>query len=146
MRENLPDVWKRANRVLAMVRQAVVERFSRQYRYELGTELIENARATVRWARKAALDNTSRKREKIQILSDAIDELKDSMVQAEELGAFSSTREFEAIAREIRDLGRRCGGWLKSPNGKDQSEPAAIPAGQRVQTLSARNASQGANP
>lgn len=146
MRENLPPIWKQARRVLAMVRQAVVERFSRLYRYELGVELIKNARAAVRAARRAALDSTSRRRQKIQELSDAIDELKDSMQEAEDMGSFASIAEFEAIAREIRSLGQQCGGWLKEPFGKDQNVPAGLPAGQRVQTLSARDASQGVNP
>lgn len=146
MRENLPPIWKLANRVLAMIRQAVVERFARIYRYDIGLELILNARAVVRAARRAALDGTSRRRQKIQELSDAIDELKDSMQQAEALGAFASVAEFEAIAREIRLLGQQCGGWRKDPDGKGQNGPAAIAAGQRAQTLSARDASQGANP
>ncbi len=146
MRENLPDVWKQANLVLRMIRLAVVRRFARVYRYDIGVELIANARAAVRAARRAALDSTGRKRQKIQDLSDAIDELKDSMLQAEELRAFASIKEFEAIARETRKLGQQCGGWLKDPFGKGQNGPAAIPAGQRAKTLSARDASQGANP
>lgn len=147
MQQNLPTIWKQANLVAVQIRQAVVERFARLYRYDIGIELIANSRAVVRATRIALRDRSSYRRGKIQALSDAIDELKDSMQHAGELGAFASTREFEAIAREIRRLGQQCGGWLNEQAGKGQSGPASsIVARQRAQTLSARDASQGANP
>lgn len=146
MRKDLPDIWKQANLVSNQIRQAVVERFTRLHRYDLGVELIANSRAVVRAVRQAWFERGRMRRQKIQVVSNAIDELKDSMQQAGEMAAFASGREFTAIAREVDILGKQCGGWLKDPEGKGQNGSATPFAGQRAQTLSARDASQcGAN-
>src|SRR5688572_19324003 len=101
MRTDLPDIWKDAQRVRAALRQAVM-RMGRDDRYSTGTELNDDARKVVRAVRLACLQrDPRRKRQLAQLLSDAIDELKDSMQLAQDVSAFRSVAEFEAVARLI---------------------------------------------
>jgi hypothetical protein len=146
MRKNLPDLWQRAVHIEAAIYQAVKERFTRTDRYDVGVELKQSARAVVTAARKAFLTKEGyRRTQQVQAFSDEIDELKDRMQHASEVGAFRSGDEFEMIARLVRDLGKRCGGWLNEER-KNSGQNDRPPAGQRAQTLSARAAPTGANP
>jgi hypothetical protein len=145
MRTNLPPIWLMAQRVRMAVEQAV-KRFKVCDRHHSGADLRRDARLSVRLVRKAWLSSTPhRRRELAREFSDAVDDLKDSMQLAKDVGAFRSFGEFEALARLVTSLGQQCGGWLKELYSKGQNGQAASPA-QRAPTLSSRTAPQGAQP
>jgi hypothetical protein len=141
----LPQIWLDAQRVRAAIEQAVT-RFKRTDRYDSGGDLRRDARAVVRLVRQAWLSKAMHRRRKLaQDLSEAIDDLKDSMQLAKDVSAFRSFGEFDALARLVTNLGRQCGGWLKELYSQSQNGQAASPA-QRARTLSSRAASQEAAP
>jgi hypothetical protein len=139
MRDNLPPLWILAQRVRAAIEEAV-KRFQRQHRYASGEDLRRDARTVVRLMRKAWMAGApNRRRQLAGELSEAIDDLKDSMQLAKDVSAFRSLNEFEAVARLVVNLGRQCGGWLKELHSKGQNGQAASPA-QRARTLSSHAA------
>lgn len=143
MRSNLPQIGQLAQRVRVALYQAV-KAFPRSDKYGIGADLNRDARDVVRKIRKAWLQSDPRRRRAlIQQVSDAIDELKDSMQLAGDLPVFRSSEEFAAIARLVEELGNQCGGWLKDRTDTGQNGRAASPV-QRAQTLSSPAASLGA--
>lgn len=138
MNAELPPIARAANRVLLDVEKAVV-RFPRRHKYQVGADLRTEAMAIARCAYRAWRER-SRQLQRVHELAEAIDNLKLTMRIAKQLRAFGSFGEFEALAREVIDLGRQCGGWLKSLHAKGQNEPERAP-GQRALILSSRGAS-----
>ena len=133
---------KLSQRILLEVEQAAGE-FAKKHRYRLGDELRANARDVVRTANRAWRTHIDRGAA-IAALSTAIDELKITLQLCQDIRAFSGFSRFEQLITVAHDLGRRCGGWQKKhPIG--QSRPAHVPSGS-ASLLSARDASQGANP
>lgn len=137
----LPQIVKSAERFMADVELAVA-RFPRAHRYTLGSDLRTNAMEVARLAHRAWRDRDTA----LDALSDAIDDLKLRLQLGQQVKAFVSFAQFEALARSLNDLGRQCGGWRKqrrSVNG--QSARSSSATGQRSQILSPHAAHE-ANP
>ena len=138
MKDELPDIAKRAARVAASIEEAVT-RFARAHRYAAGADLRNQARVVVRLTHVAWHDR-QRKLQRVHELSRAVDDLKIEIQIADLVGAWGSRAELEAVGRLVHDLGRRVGGWLKALQPTGQNAPDASRA-QRAPTLSARPAS-----
>ncbi len=139
MKDELPDLAKRAARVAASIEEAVTCRFARIHRFAAGADLRAQARAVVR-ATHVAWHDRQRKLQRVHELSRAVDDLKIEIQIADLVGAWGSRKELEAVGRLVHDLGRRVGGWIKAlqPQGQNAS---GVTRAQRAQTLSARPAS-----
>lgn len=145
MNHALPDIARTAARIRAILEQSV-QRFPRKDRYGSGADLRNGAREVVRLA-LVAWNEPQRRLMRVRELSTAIDGLKLDMQLAKDVNAFRSNREFEAIGRQIVDLGKQCGGWLKELHNKGQDGQGRKASVQRAPTLSGRSASDhGANP
>ncbi len=139
MKDELPDIAKRAARLAAAVEDAVSLRFARRHKYAAGADLRAAAKRIVRCT-YAAWHDRQRKLQRVHDLSVAVDDLKIEIQIADLVKAWGSVREMEAIARLVHDFGRQVGGWLKALQTKGQSVPAERRA-QRAPILSARPAS-----
>lgn len=142
MKNELPTIVKLSARVAAAIEEAVT-RFPHRHKYALGADLRANAMQVMRAARKAWRDR-SRQLQRVFELSQAVDDLKDSMMLADCVKAFRGLGEFEDVARLVNDLGRQVGGWLKALHSKGQNGRGEASA-QRTQTLSSYAAPQGAS-
>lgn len=134
----LPKIVKSAERFMADVEIAAV-RFPRAHRYTLGADLRKNAMEVARLAHRAWRDRNA----SLDELSAAIDDLKLRLQLGQQVRAFVSFEQFEALARSLNDLGRQCGGWRKQRNGQNARSSSA--AEQRSLILSSRAAHE-ANP
>jgi hypothetical protein len=144
VREELPDISKLAARVAAAIEEAVSRRFARRHRYGAGGDLRNAARHVVRCCH-VAWRAWDAKREAVEVLSRAVDDLKIEISIGDLVGAWGSIREMEAVIRLVDELGSKVGGWKKTLHSKGQNAAAAsLP--QRAPILSSRPASQGANP
>jgi len=132
MFNSLPPIARLAQRILADIENAV-RRFPRYHKYTVGSDLRAQAMAVARCTHRAWRD-ADRKRERVEQLGEAIDDLKISLQLAKQVNAFGSFGEFEAIARSVNDLGRQSGGWRKQlANGQNGRTSASS---QRASTLS----------
>lgn len=143
MKDELPDIAKRAARVAASIEEAVT-RFARIHRYGAGADLRAQARMVVRCTHTAWHDR-QRKLQRVHELSRAVDDLKIEIQIADLVKAWGSRGEMEAVGRLVHDLGRRVGGWLKALQPAGQNAPGVSRA-QRASTLSAHHASAEARP
>jgi hypothetical protein len=105
-----PTIVKLAERMLKDIEQAV-RGFARFHKYQHGAVLRERAMAVAEAAHRAW-------RERgvvlyVEQLVDAVDSLKIALQLGQQIHAFASFRQFEAIATVQADLGRQCGGWLQ---------------------------------
>lgn len=139
MRSELPPIAKAAMRTLAAIEESVL-RFSRAHRYAVGADLRGQAMRVARLAHQAWRDR-SRQLQRVHELALAIDDLKLTMQLGNDIHAFRSFREFEALARIVSDLGRQCGGWQKALHTTGQNGRGESP-GQRAPTLSSLAASR----
>jgi hypothetical protein len=126
----LPDIAQIAMRVLAGVEQSV-KRFSRMDKYGLGVRLQQLAHQAALYLR-LGWNEPEVRYQHVLCASRAIDALVIQLQLAKAVGAFRSRRQFEALARLVDDLGRRCGGWLKKlrlsgQNGQDKPPRPACP-------------------
>jgi hypothetical protein len=144
MRQELPAISKLATRVAVAIEDAVSRRFAVKFKHSTGADLRQAARDVVRRAEQAWRERLY-KLEAVEQLSRAVDDLKIEIRIADGVKAWGSMDEMEAVSRLVHDLGRQVGGWLRRLQPKDQDAGAARPT-QRVQILSSRSASQGANP
>jgi hypothetical protein len=82
----------------------------------------------------------------LDALSDEIDDLKLRLQLGQQVKAFVSFAQFEALARSLNDLGRQCGGWRKQRRSvnRQNAQPSSA-AGQCPSILSSRAAHE-ANP
>lgn len=108
----LPPVYRDIKRLLVMVENAV-QGFSRYHRYTLGTDLRQQALKLMRLVHRAWRDQAN-VRKHLQSLVWALDDFRLSLQLAKELHAFPSFALFEQLARLGDQVGRQCGGWLKS--------------------------------
>ena len=138
MRDSVPKLAKDAERLLAEIEEAVT-RFPRRHRYTLGSDLRVQAMAIARLAHRAWRDSTNRTARIVE-LSDAIDDLKLRLQLGQQVHAFVSFAQFEALGRLIVGIGRQCGGWQKRRNASGQSGMVSAP-GQRPPILSSHAAS-----
>lgn len=139
MATELPRIAKVADRVLVMVEQAV-RTFPRYHKYAIGADLRREAMRVFR-AVDRAWREPQRRVMRLRELSLAIDDLRLTLQAAMKVDAFRSFGQFDAIARQVTDLGRQCGGWLKQIQRRGQNGPAASAAvAQRAEILSARAA------
>lgn len=138
MNAELPPIARAANRVLLDTEKAVI-RFARRHKYQVGADLRSQAMEIARCAYRAWRER-GRQLQRVHELAEAIDNLKLTMRLAKQLNAFGSFGEFVALAREVIELGRQCGGWLKSLHAKGRNESERAPD-QRALTLSSRGAS-----
>ena len=143
MSYELPPIVKAAERLMGEIETAVM-RFARAHKYGVGEDLRRQVMMVARLAHKA-WRNRERQNERIEQLGDAIDDLKLIMQLGQQVKAFASFAQFEALARLAGDLGRQCGGWKKRRNAIGQNAKAAKPE-QRPSILSSRAASSQANP
>lgn len=115
----LPPIVKAAERLMGEIEIAVT-RFPRAHRYTLGADLRQQVMAVARLAHKAWRDREHQD-ERIGELAEAIDDLKLTMQLGQQVKAFASFAQFEALARIAGDLGRQCGGWQKRRSAKGQN-------------------------
>ncbi|MGH9644782.1 MAG: four helix bundle protein [Terriglobales bacterium] len=139
MPQPLPPIANAAKRLTVQIERAVAA-FPRYHKYAVGADLRAEARSVNRCAHRAWRDPANQL-QRVEQLSQALDELKLTLQTAMELHAFRSFGEFEDIARNAFDLGRQCGGWLKSLRQKSQNDRVKPSSGQRAQILSSRAAS-----
>ena len=138
----LPKIVKTAERLMGDIETAVT-RFPRAHRYTLGSDLRQQAMTVARLAHKAWRERENQSA-RIADLSEAIDDLKLRMQLGNQVHAFASFAQFEALARTAADLGRQCGGWQKQRNAKGQNVLAREPV-QSPSILSSRAAPERAN-
>ena len=146
MAVELPPIAKAARALLLAVEQAATA-FPRRHRYGLGEELRGNAREVNRLCNRAWRDVGRRLHWTVQ-LQWAIDELKTSLQLGQELHAFRSFREFDALIRQAENLGNQAGAWRRSqqhPNGRNAA-PRAGTAARRDTGHALRHGTAGANP
>jgi hypothetical protein len=137
MTYGLPPIVKLAEGLMGELERAVVY-FPRRYRYTVGARLSEEALQVAMDAHGAWRDQQN---EALLLrLSESIDRLKLRMQLAQQVHAFASFAQFEALARVVIDLGKQCGGWQKKRSSKRQNgqKPASV---QRSQILSSQAAS-----
>jgi hypothetical protein len=135
-----PPIVKLAERMLLEIERAV-RHFSRYHKYQHGAVLRERAMrvaeaAHLAWRERGAVH-------RIEQLVDAVDSLKIALQLGQQIKAFASWRQFEALGRLHTELGRQCGGWLKTRRVNGQNASARS-HGQRAEILSPR-AAHGAN-
>lgn len=135
---DLPPLVKSAERLLLETEKAV-RLFPRYHKYQHGTVLRKQAMALTRAAHKAWRERSNQVA-KLQDLSDRIDDFKLSMQLGQQIKAFNSLGQFEAIASIAVDVGKQCGGLLKEQHRKRQIAMQRE-ASQRPQILSPRAAS-----
>lgn len=143
MSYGLPPIVKAAERLMGEIEIAVT-RFPRAHKYRLGEDLRRQVMAVARLAHKTWRDREHQV-ERLEQLAEAIDDLKLTMQLGQQVKAFASFAQFEALARLAGDLGRQCGGWQKRRSAKGQNAKASGPQ-QRPSILSSRAASSQANP
>lgn len=143
-RRDIPAIARTSQQVLVAINEAV-HRFPRGHRYVVGSDLRRVAMAVRQHVERAWFAKSGRARH-LQLLSDAIDELKLTLELAQDLRAFGSLGQFEAIMRSVVSLGQQCGGWRKDSHSMGQIERGSQARAQRAPILSARDAPQGANP
>lgn len=121
IKRSLPPVYRDIKRLLVMVEETV-SRFSRYHRYTLGTDLREQAMKLMRLVHRAWRDQAS-VRKHLQGLVWALDDFRLSLQLGKELQAFPSFSRFEELAKLSDQVGRQCGGWLKSVAPAAQARP-----------------------
>ena len=143
MTSQVPPIVKLAEQLLVQIEQ-VVRRFARYHKYTVGSELRTQAMAVALLAARAWRDRDNQKTLVRQLVWE-IDALKQRMQLASLIQAFASFKQFEALARLAKSLGRQVGGWYRDihPKALNAAPPAAP---QRGQILSTRAASPGAHP
>ena len=147
MNQDLPEIVKCAERQLAEVHVAV-ERFTRANRYGYGVELkrqaLQLASITTRAWREAP-----RRRELVDELIHLLDDFKTYLRLGKQLQAFTSFRQFEALARTAESLGRQAGGWKKKqqqhPQGQNPTSQRHA-SSERATILSSRVTSTSSRP
>ena len=136
---NIPAIVKAAERLMGEIERAVT-RFPRAHRYTLGSDLRRQVMSVARLTHKAWRDEPNR-RARLSELSDAIDDLKLRLQLGQQVHAFASFQQFEALGRLATGLGRQCGGWLnKQRTACGQNGLASAPF-QRPPILSSHAAS-----
>ena len=138
----LPPIARLAQRVLRDIELAVI-RFPRLHKYQVGADLRRQAMQIARCVQRAWRDR-SQQLQRVRELVLAVDDLKITMQLGQDVRAFSSIGQFEALFRLVADLGRQSGGWLKALMSNGQNGSASAPA-QSAHTLSSRVA-HGATP
>jgi hypothetical protein len=144
MSYELPPIVKLAERLMGDIEIAVT-RFPRRHRYSVGARLSEQIFEVAMCAHGAWRDREHQAKH-LEQLAMAIDRLKLRMQLAQQVHAFASFAQFEALARTAADLGRQCGGWQKKRISKRQNALQPEPAAQRPQILSSHAASTEAIP
>jgi hypothetical protein len=141
MPSQLPPIAKLAERLMLDIEQAV-RRFPRYHRYAVGAKLREQAFEVTTLTHRAWKEQ-ARKHEWARQLVWAIDGLKISLQLCSQLKAFSSFRQFEALARLAHELGKQAGGWKKQldRHRSGQNAQAESAFAQRAQELSTHGAS-----
>ena len=139
-----PPIIKACERFAAELYTASL-RFNRTHRHEIGKDLRDQARKTMRIANRAWRDQI-RRRQWVEQLVWEVDELKQLLQQAKLVGATTSFRQFEHFARLADGLGAQVGGWHRQLHPSAQNAAAHRGEQQRGQKLSTRAASTGANP
>jgi hypothetical protein len=144
MSSDLPSIVRLAEQLQREI-EIAVRRFPRYHKYAHGAKLRRRADKMVERAHRAWRDRDDRER-RIAKLSKSIDRLKLSLQLGVAIKAYASFQQFEALARLATEVGRRCGGWLKTvhQNGQNGEKPRA--SSQRAKILSSRDASAEAHP
>jgi hypothetical protein len=139
-----PPIAKLAGTLRADIEKAVCD-FPRKHRYVCGSQL-RLAITEVAVLVDRAWRDKPRAAQWVQELSWAMDEFRLTLQLCKDVQAFSSFGLFEQLARDMVELGRQVGGWLKQQHPQGQNVGAGSPP-QRAKTLSTRSASQReANP
>lgn len=143
MSYDLPPVVKLAESLLVQIEEAV-HRWPRYHKYAHGVTLRSQAMEVAQLAHRAWRD----RRQQLTWLNElvwAVDELKLSLQLGMKIRAFSSFRQFEVIAKGVKELGRQVGGWVKHEHSKGQNAAPRVGAPQRPQILSTRATSAEGN-
>jgi len=142
MRE-LPPIAKLSERLLLDIEQAV-GRFVRKHRYSIGADLRSQAMQVRRLVDRAWRDRAQLLHWTTELVW-AIDDLKLTLQLGSQLRAFNSFVQFEGLIRTTEDLGRQAGGWKRQQQHPKDQNPPPRTGSERVQILSTRAASSGAN-
>lgn len=135
----LPPVVKQAERVMLDVEQ-IVRYFPRYHKYTIGTQMREQAMKVWKLCHRVWRDKPNRA-EWMNKLVFAVDDFKLSLQLAKQVHAFKSFAQFEALAKEVSNLGSQCGAMKRNQQGNGQNVPGYRAQEQRPQKLSARSAS-----
>jgi hypothetical protein len=134
-----PSIVRLASNLTRDIEKAVA-RFPRSHKYVIGVDLRRRAVKAWETAQRAWIDRDQQPALVAKLVK-KVDRLRISMQLAKALNAFGSFAEFEALARDLSNLGRQVGGWNKHLNPKGQNPTASAPA-ERASTLSTRAASK----
>ena len=114
---NLP-IWRDSARLGLLIEEAV-RGFSRYHKYTLGSDLRRQAMRVRRLLVRALNAAGAERPRQVERLSLAVDDLKFMLQLGQELRAFQSFRQFEAIAELAVEVGRQSGHWRRRLNGRD---------------------------
>src|SRR5689334_7292764 len=121
--------------------EQAVHGFARFHKYQVGAKLRDQAMSLATLANRAWRDRP-RQLEWTEQLVWAVDDFKLTLQLASEVRAFVSFRQFDALARTVRELGKQVGGWHRQQRqAKGQHADPAQPAPQRALILSTGTAS-----
>ena len=142
----LPPVVKLAESFCVQMEQAV-RRFSRYYKFTVGTELRLAAIRVAEIAHRAWRERASQS-EWTKQLVEAIDTLQLRMQIARQLRVFASGAQFDAMMVVVVDLGRQAGGWHRQQKKKHPKGPnlRTDVCGECAQILSTSAASREVKP
>jgi len=135
----LPPALKLAKSLLVAI-ELVVADYPRKHRHLSGNSLRMAARAVVSTGNKAWMQ-PGRRAMLLQQLVDEVDDLKAELQLCQDLRAYKSFAQFEALARVAEQLGSQVGGWKRHLYPSGQSD-AAKRQQQRPETLSTPAASR----
>lgn len=143
MNRQVPAIVKAAARLMLSIEEAV-SFFPRRHKYLVGQDLRRLAMDLALAADRAWWDR-QRQVQRVQVLSDLVDEFRLTLQKCDGLQVFRSRGQFEAVARQTTDLGRQVGGWRKRLHQMGQSAAGASRS-QCAPILSSPAALAGAMP
>jgi hypothetical protein len=105
------SLWRDSTRCVVLIEEAV-RTFPKYHKYALGADLRRQAITVCRLVLRAYSDRDTR-RQHVERLVVAVDDLKLLVQLAKEVKAFKSFSQFQLIAELSVGVGRQSGAWLK---------------------------------
>jgi len=124
-RQSLP-IWRDANRLLLEV-EVAVRQFSRYHKYTVGSDLRHQAMRICRMLSRALRSEGAARRDVVQALILAVDDMKVVIQLAKELRAFKNFRQFQVLVELAVSLGKQGGAWLRHLQRGARSEAGGSP-------------------
>jgi len=108
-KERLP-IWRDANRLLLEIERAV-RQFPRYHKYTVGADLRRQSMYVCRMLVRALSAEGQQRKQQVQQVRLAIDDLKVTIQLAKELKAFRNFRQFQVISELAVGIGKQSGAW-----------------------------------